>query len=857
MKLPKIMNISAKLYMLLILSLTFEVKIYSQSNNWDLRFCNPTINFNVNDIFADETGLYVAGEFTAASGNPKAAYVAKWNGTYWENLGNGLNNTVRSIRKIDGQIYIGGDFTNAGDDPDADYVAKLNSNTQKWEAVGAGLTGSVYSVRKFALEDIVVVGTFTNVLGDEFNSYLLVWDKSENKWTKPRKDTLFVYPSGGTLYTGVNSWVFTAENEYYLNNNYAGLVIGGNFHVMCDWDDSIHIAFSVTRFRGGDWEPFENRDTVISGEYPQINQTVFSVAVDEPSGYLIGGNFINAGAVQDANNILYYHDGHYIPLGSGTNGPVYTVALTDRYYYAGGNFTKAGDINVKNFARYNRQLNKWEPITPSIAAYDIPFNGDVNKIVVVNDSLIYVAGKFKELGGIKSNDYFAVFDGKSWKSLGLGLVGEPVMGIEVLDNKIYVAGGFLDADSKHNNDYFVTFNSIGYESVGNIPLNGVVTNLYKDGNELILFGYFNNAGGLDEADFIVKWNGTEYLPLGPNSAISQIGNVVKSIVKYNGKYLLGGFFESLNNQNIKFIAEYDGVSWKQFGVPLNNYVYGLKLHNNELYAYGAFKDASNNNAADYVAKWDGTKWVPVVGSFNDGSEYPVVNSILIDNGGIYVSGYFSNLGNNPNADNIAFWDGQQWKALGIGLNGNANKMVFKNNKVLAAGNFTSVNNNENINNIAMYDGTDWSAVTVPSFIPGSEIYDFEFFENNLLIGGNFNTLTDYQTSISKFGIYNLENTPLPVDGEEFKSKISFYLFQNYPNPFNPYTTIKFMIPNSGIIKLKIFDILGNEVDELYSGYKNAGLHSLTFNGSNLASGVYFYQLQFENSIITKKLLLLK
>jgi len=66
-----------------------------------------------------------------------------------------------------------------------------------------------------------------------------------------------------------------------------------------------------------------------------------------------------------------------------------------------------------------------------------------------------------------------------------------------------------------------------------------------------------------------------------------------------------------------------------------------------------------------------------------------------------------------------------------------------------------------------------------------------------------------------------------------------------------------MIPNSGIIKLKIFDILGNEVDELYSGYKNAGLHSLTFNGSNLASGVYFYQLQFENSIITKKLLLLK
>jgi hypothetical protein len=842
--------------LIILLSVIFGDQVYSQLNGWDLRFCNPMINWNVHDIFADETGLYVAGEFTLAAGNPKASYVTKWNGSYWESIGNGLNNTVRSIRKIDDKIYIGGDFTNAGDDPDADYVAKLNNDTKKWEAVGAGLTGSVYSVRKFELNDIIVAGTFTNVLGDEFNSYLLVWDTSENKWIKPRRDTVFVYPSGGTLYTGVNSWVFAAENENYINN-YEGLVIGGSFHVVCDWDDSSHFATNVARFIGGDWEPFENRDTVIQGEYPQISGTVFSIAVDEPAGYLIGGNFLNGGAVQDANFITYYHDGHFIPLGTGTNGAVYSVAVTDKYFYAGGNFTKAGDVEVKNFARYNRQSLKWEAIKPSDTAYDIPLNGEVLKILVINDSLIYLGGKFKGLGGISSNDYFAVYDGKSWKSLGLGLVGEPVMGVEILDNKVYVAGGFVDAESKHNNDYFVTFDQNGWQPVGNIPLNNLVTNLCKEDNELVLFGYFTNAGGIEEADFIAKWNGTAYSSLGQNSGITQIGNIVKSIVKFNNKYLIAGFFESLNNQNIKYIAEYDGTGWKQFGEPLNNYVYGLKVHNNELYAFGAFKDASNNNSADYVAKWDGNKWVSVVGGFNDNNEYPVVHSIIIENGGVYVSGYFSNLGNNSNADNIAFWNGQQWQPLGFGLNSAANKMIIKNNKLLAAGSFTNVNNDESINNIAMYDGVNWSAVTIPSFMLGSEITDFEFFENNLLIGGNFMTLNDYQTSISKFGIYDLTDTPLPVNEDEINNEIGFVLFQNYPNPFNPSTTIKFSLPYSGNITLKIYDILGNEIKKLYSGFKNRGLHSFAFDANNLASGIYFYQLQFGNSVLTKKLLLIK
>ena len=83
------------------------------------------------------------------------------------------------------------------------------------------------------------------------------------------------------------------------------------------------------------------------------------------------------------------------------------------------------------------------------------------------------------------------------------------------------------------------------------------------------------------------------------------------------------------------------------------------------------------------------------------------------------------------------------------------------------------------------------------------------------------------------------------------------LKQNYPNPFNPNTTIEFEIPNRQLIKLKVFDILGNEVAELLNEERTAGSYKIEFNTSNLSSGVYVYQLQTNSKILSKKMLLLK
>ena len=85
----------------------------------------------------------------------------------------------------------------------------------------------------------------------------------------------------------------------------------------------------------------------------------------------------------------------------------------------------------------------------------------------------------------------------------------------------------------------------------------------------------------------------------------------------------------------------------------------------------------------------------------------------------------------------------------------------------------------------------------------------------------------------------------------------FILEQNYPNPFNPSTTIRFQVPNSSFVNLKMYDIIGNEVATLVNERKPAGSYEVEFNAANLSSGIYFYKLQTGAFVETKKMILLK
>ena len=96
-----------------------------------------------------------------------------------------------------------------------------------------------------------------------------------------------------------------------------------------------------------------------------------------------------------------------------------------------------------------------------------------------------------------------------------------------------------------------------------------------------------------------------------------------------------------------------------------------------------------------------------------------------------------------------------------------------------------------------------------------------------------------------------------VGENQIEIPLSYILSQNFPNPFNPSTTIKYSIPQLSSVQIKIFDVLGNEIETLVNEEKPVGTYELNWNAANLPSGVYFYQLQAENFVQTRKMILLK
>ncbi|MEO8399230.1 MAG: T9SS type A sorting domain-containing protein [Ignavibacteriaceae bacterium] len=86
---------------------------------------------------------------------------------------------------------------------------------------------------------------------------------------------------------------------------------------------------------------------------------------------------------------------------------------------------------------------------------------------------------------------------------------------------------------------------------------------------------------------------------------------------------------------------------------------------------------------------------------------------------------------------------------------------------------------------------------------------------------------------------------------------TYSLSQNYPNPFNPSTKIQFGIPESGLVTLKVYDLLGQEVATLVNEQKNAGSYEVDFDATNLNTGVYFYKITSGNYSVSKKMILLK
>ncbi|MBK7444957.1 MAG: T9SS type A sorting domain-containing protein [Ignavibacteria bacterium] len=125
----------------------------------------------------------------------------------------------------------------------------------------------------------------------------------------------------------------------------------------------------------------------------------------------------------------------------------------------------------------------------------------------------------------------------------------------------------------------------------------------------------------------------------------------------------------------------------------------------------------------------------------------------------------------------------------------------------------------------------------------TKVFSFDGKKNIELANSDDNSIEGVTGKLSNESIANI-----PAE---------FALGQNYPNPFNPSTTINYDLPASNFVTLKIYDLVGKEVMTLVNEKLDAGRYSATFNGSNLASGMYFYKITAGEFTFVRKMVLIK
>lgn len=182
------------------------------------------------------------------------------------------------------------------------------------------------------------------------------------------------------------------------------------------------------------------------------------------------------------------------------------------------------------------------------------------------------------------------------------------------------------------------------------------------------------------------------------------------------------------------------------------------------------------------------------------------------------------------------------------------RALVKNNSGISATKlFWTTDTTQGYNAIEMtYLGGDTLAAIIPAQLNKTEVFYFISATSN-----NGKTISKPMTAPSGYYKFYIDD-PTSVNIASGIGSIEYFgIEQNYPNPFNPSTVIKYQIPFDTQVKLKVFDILGNEIETLVNEYKSAGSYNIQFNADNLASGVYFYRIQAGNFSQSMKMILMR
>ena len=319
---------------------------------------------------------------------------------------------------------------------------------------------------------------------------------------------------------------------------------------------------------------------------------------------------------------------------------------------------------------------------------------------------------------------------------------------------------------------------------------------------------------------------------------------------------IGGILHSTDN----------GMTWAEANTGLtNSMIEAFTINGSNIYA--------GSDGGVFLSNDGGINWTTI------GLKDTAILALAASNNNIFVGNY-SGIFRSTNG-------GVSWSEINSGLsNKSVISLVASDEKVFAGTNeggiFLSTNN-----------GTSWNEVNTGLTntnitclaISGSNI--FAGTENGVFLSTNYGTnWNDISTglinaNISALAVSNeyiysgtatvwfsgpigqgvwkrsLSELITSVDYNSIQFPLDFKLSQNYPNPFNPRTTIKYSVPKISQVQIKVFDVLGNEIETLVNEEKPVNTYEITWNAANLPSGVYFYQLKAGDFIETKKMVLIK
>jgi len=318
----------------------------------------------------------------------------------------------------------------------------------------------------------------------------------------------------------------------------------------------------------------------------------------------------------------------------------------------------------------------------------------------------------------------------------------------------------------------------------------------------------------------------------------------------------GKVFWSTNNGDLWSVYPDDTTN-----VPGNPNIYSILNRQNQIWI-GTSKGVYNEQGSG--------SWIPVNSGFPFGNNINVYS--LINNGSDIFAG--SDRGVFKLVDTI-------WVEKNNGLtNSYVYSLASSNNYLFAGGGISSGNvfissdNGENWSTAPNSPGATAILALGPNVFAGS-FGDGVWLSTNYgsiwnqindgFIGSAYYVLSlaanddDIFAGTNAAGVWKraLSEIITDVEADVNLSPNGFNLEQNYPNPFNPSTTISFSIPTEEFVSLKVFNSLGEEVAELVNETKPAGNYSVTFDASELTSGIYFYKLSAGDFTQTKKMIYLK